>query len=948
MYVTGVKNRIIFLFTLASFFALVFSFIDASTVAEGPTLGLAPETIPQRNHVLSVAPNNTQIPTFENPHNLTFFYAKARNYGISVNTTNVEGYGELDYVNLSLWDDSRGTEYWTLTYDEDSNNFSENDPNSYITLMTGLCKSWKSGDKLDILFVITINWDHPDISNTDTRLFTYDSAAENDTDWYETNWDFETRLDYVVSPSVTSDVDGTVDRGNLDETFHITGTVEYFGSSPSVRPMWNVVDVWVSTSQYGSNIGPWSDLTPTSGAFSVTCYADDALGQDTYIVKLVNESAGSGGSSLYHTTDLTDTYIADIVQVQSYSVSDARDNINDDVTIDVTLWYDHDDSLVTDGTVTINGVAAAHQGSGVWRITENKATVQAVTYNTVAVTGNTHGITTEDQNGQSTTVIWDQIVVQTTTVDDARLNINANAEIRVTLWLSYDSAYLGAGDAVTLDGVSMTWDAVNGWFDLPRTKASVGSWLYFVNSSSEATFGITDLNLNFQQVSVIWDSLTVSLTDPTDQRNNINTNASGMIASAVYDYDSTSFDGTLTLNNTQYSYSTAQRQGYTVASASGDSYDITEISTNDETFHIWDSLTVLVTDPTDQRNNINTNASGMIASAVYDYDGGSYDGSLTLNDTTYQYATSGKRGYKVASATGDDTYGITSISDDTDETYCIWDRLVVNIQADDNTPSGEQEVAFVLVVAFDYGGQICTTYTLVVDRNGTLWNSFTYSNRSSFADSSASISYEYSILQITSESMYGITTFTSNTETVVWSAAQPPTITTTTTTTTTTTPPITPELIIITAFAVCAVGGAAYFFFFRPIPPQVFVQNTFDKATDVFQDSFKDQSDKLRLLLAAFADECLRTRESEVVRKIEQGELTPDEAESRIIEAIREFAKKVRKRLREPLDALLKEMPEAKIVQKLNEIGGGLCDSLWDMLDMGDLEGVVGGITASS
>ena len=251
MCVAWIRNRITILVALSLLFALTVSFIDLSTFEEDLSIGGVPEPIPLRNSVLSAPPNITLAPIFENPHDSTFFYARARNYQISVNVTDGDGYGDVDYVSLSLWDDTRTTEYWTVTYDEDNNTFSKNDPNDHITLVTGSCRYWKSSVvKLDILFVISIEWDHPDTTNTDTRLFSHDGGGENSTSWFETNWAVETRLDYAVNPSVTSDDSGTVDRGNLNETFHLEGTIIYYGSVAGCLHRIILNTVWRSISLF--------------------------------------------------------------------------------------------------------------------------------------------------------------------------------------------------------------------------------------------------------------------------------------------------------------------------------------------------------------------------------------------------------------------------------------------------------------------------------------------------------------------------------------------------------------------------------------------------------------------------------------------------------------------------------------------------------------------------
>ncbi|MHA1742729.1 MAG: LamG-like jellyroll fold domain-containing protein, partial [Candidatus Heimdallarchaeota archaeon] len=59
--------------------------------------------------------------------------------------------------------------------------------------------------------------------------------------------------------------------------------------------------------------------------------------------------------------------------------------------------------------------------------------------------------------------------------------------------------------------------------------------------------------------------------------------------------------------------------------------------------------------------------------AYYEYDGGPFSGSITLNDTLTK-DTVGKYGFKVASVT-DDNYGLTAFT--TGETTIIWDRIKI-------------------------------------------------------------------------------------------------------------------------------------------------------------------------------------------------------------------------------------------------------------------------------
>ncbi|MFQ5831715.1 MAG: hypothetical protein ACE5H4_03340 [Candidatus Thorarchaeota archaeon] len=458
---------------------------------------------------LSYAPANDQAPTLDNPSDTDNMYAQYLEYQVTVFVSDQNGFADIDYLEIGLWDNSQTTEYCRFRYDEDTNTFTEEyDGGTYVSLNSGGSSAVESGNDIDATFYFTIDWDFPDATDLDAQCYVIDTQTESTNTWFEVDWDVETRLDYSVTPSIDDGL-GTPDRGNLDGSFSLTGTVVYYMSVDD-NPSSAIVDVFVSGSEYGTNAGPWNDLTLSSGVFDVTCYADDLVGQDTYTVKVVEEGAGAGGTDLYYSTSVTDTYIADSVQVQSYSVGDDRVNVNDNVNIDVTLYYDYDDTVVTDGAVTINTISATHQGAGVWRITDSEAAVMANTYDIVAYSGGIHGLANVDQNGQSQQVIWDQIVVQTTVADDTRVNINDNVEVRVTLWLAYNSSFLGAGDSVTLDDTPMTWDAANSWFDLTVSQTSVGLWTYFVNASTEATFGITAIDTNSQSVDVIWDRVLVA------------------------------------------------------------------------------------------------------------------------------------------------------------------------------------------------------------------------------------------------------------------------------------------------------------------------------------------------------------------------------------------------------------------------------------------------------
>ncbi|MFW9887592.1 MAG: hypothetical protein ACFFER_05380 [Candidatus Thorarchaeota archaeon] len=748
-------------------------------------------------------PTNDASPDLTNADDADNLYARQRFYTIISNVSDADGYWDIDYVELTLYDNSQTQATWTIRYTVSSDLFTVPSGSDYIVLA-----SWSSalldGQNISITWAIKIDWDHVNLVDVDIEQYVTD-GTDSDDDFYEVNWDIETRL--AITGAQVDDGSGTADRGSLDGSFTYSGTVTYLGSSLSPRS--NETDVWVSSTEYGINIGPWSDLTLTSGTFGVTCYADDTVGEDTYTVKAVPEAQGADGNDLLQSA-VQDTYIADRVQVQTYSVTDDRVNVGDSVSVDVTLRYDYDDLAVLDGTVSINGGSATHigagiwritatesvviinvynlvsysggahgldivdqnlqsqaviwdqitvreysvlddrvnvgesvdvnitieyeyddspvtngvvtisgvpatyLGSGTWRITQSQGSVGSLNYDTVTCSGNTYGISSVNQNGLSQQVIWDRIQVQSYSVADSRVNIGDNVDIYVTLYYNYDSSPVSDG-AVAINGISASHTGSGVW-SIADSEAIVSANLYNTVTCSGNEFGITVVDQNLQSQQVIWDRVIVSSYDSDDGRININA-MSGDHVTLLYEYDSSPVsDGTVTVNGVAATYSggsgiwdfgemksISQSVTYNSVSVENNIYDITLVNQNGQSLlQIWDSISVSMIDPIDQRINVNENASGIVVTATYDYDGLPFDGIILLNNTDYQYSTVGRRGYEVSSVNGD-SFGISEISVN-DETYCIWDSLTVTISIGDARIDVGENASINVHAIYDYDG----------------------------------------------------------------------------------------------------------------------------------------------------------------------------------------------------------------------------------------------------
>jgi hypothetical protein len=89
----------------------------------------------------------------------------------------------------------------------------------------------------------------------------------------------------------------------------------------------------------------------------------------------------------------------------------------------------------------------------------------------------------------------------------------------------------------------------------------------------------------------------------------------------------------------------------------------------------WEQLTCYIDGPLFNTIQVGENATGIVCWAEYYYWASHgyryYTGTLTLNDTTYLYETPGIRAYRVASAAGDDEWGVVTIRS-SQVTACSW------------------------------------------------------------------------------------------------------------------------------------------------------------------------------------------------------------------------------------------------------------------------------------
>lgn len=763
-------------------------------------------------HITNTAPVNDVAPSCTNLDDGDNLYARRVLYEFDVSVQDADGFPDIDYVELSCTNFVGGAVRWTVRFDEDTATFSEQAGATYIAL-DGTSSNTSAGINLDITFVLYINWAHPNAANDDLKQFVIDDeggigAGASDTDEYNVDYDYETRLD--CSDFAVSDGSGTLNRGDISGAITFTGTVLYSGSAlfppntafTNVHIHYDPENTWLA-----------SDVGIVNGAFSIAYTAHAGVQTQNY--KVHSNMGASGGGHEAMVSNPLIAYISDRVQVQSYSVSDSRDNVNDNVNIDVTLDYDFDNTDVTDGTVTINGFAAAHQGAGVWRITRTSAAVTSVTYNNVQVTGNTHGITVEDQNGQSTTVIWDRIEFYSQALDDSRVDINANIEYRVQARLDFDNHALGAADSLTANfGGVMAWDAGNSWFDVSHSEAAVVSRTFSVTAGSEVTHGITALFDGVADPAGVWDRIELwwSDDDSGDARVNLNLGvefdwkirydfdnavigdgeasevriAWGSLTGPGWGHAAMSWDG----GNAWWQYidsdSVARGWEFFVYSITETQYGLT-VTHNFKAFNrtcIWDQIIVYYQAVDDGRVDINTNIE-FRAKGVLDYDEhplGAAD-SLTANtgvmawdagnswfDVSKSQAVPSDYTFNVSSG-NEATHGITVATANVSDPTGIWDRIEVWWSSHaDGSPDGSwarvgnnTNIELRFALRYEYDNANVTTGTVKI--NGSVWAWDAGNNWWDGNGNEATVGNYTYLLTWHSGDTHGITEFNNGTET---------------------------------------------------------------------------------------------------------------------------------------------------------------------------------------
>jgi hypothetical protein len=513
---------------------------------------------------------------------ITDFQAPATVYAgkyFLLNATINDANGIADFVNATVALSNSVTLRWVA----DGDTWSKEDPSNYCTLdSAGSVRTTLNSTAYKLSFRIKLGWSYPggsfNIESSGTKV--YDTQGASGTGGQVGIATFKN----VLSASVLTVNDY---RCNPSQALTFSGYWYYEGTSIPPPDGDYQVKIKLSGVQKGS-----TDTTLVSGAFSISdVTAESTVSSYSYTVEATYMASAGSFTAV----------IVDRIKVSSYTVSDSRANINDNVNIDATLVYEYDSTAVTTGTITSNGYSATHQGSGVYRITQTSSAVTSVTYNTVAGSESTYDLNTVNQNSQSTTVIWDRITVSFS-VNTTTPDMGDTVLFTVSLTRAFDSS--------SVTDYSYTINRDGSAFGNPHTSATFTdmhneevSYTYDFTSVIDNTYGIT-VFVDPNNILVAWASpLKVYQGGVVDGR--IDINSQGCVWFKIKwtnETEYTSIHGTATLNGslslTYVSARTRWEYNPTISSTGERTYHVASISggtfgddVGDKTI-IWDGLKV--------------------------------------------------------------------------------------------------------------------------------------------------------------------------------------------------------------------------------------------------------------------------------------------------------------------------------------------------------------------
>jgi len=343
---------------------------------------------------------------------------------------------------------------------------------------------------------------------------------------------------------------------------------------------------------------------------NITCVYDGAaLGTENYTVteynathrqvRIKNEVMNSKGEQfrLYTTSKNA------IHEIKAYCDGNETNHISPrrEATLNVTIKDPHGNPIVGQ-TVSIgcNGSSLGSTPShfdGVASINFTTPSEYSILYICANTSGNYCGILT----GELTVPPIDIIL----SPNGTRVDVNEVIQVLGAVKYTTDGTNVPSG-IITINGTS--YQVLNGAFSFTERKDVVGKQTYTVtNLSGTSVCTLT----NYPSIDLVWDRVKITL-NAGSSRVNVNS-THGISYSGIYEYDSAAWNGVLTLNDTNTSYSSIGKRGFNVTAITDPTYGLKTFTANSVSI-TWDALLI-------ERYDVDVSNQKMILKLVYASDG---------------------------------------------------------------------------------------------------------------------------------------------------------------------------------------------------------------------------------------------------------------------------------------------------------------------------------------
>lgn len=333
---------------------------------------------------------------------------------------------------------------------------------------------------------------------------------------------------------------------------------------------------------------------------------------------------------------------------------------------------------------------------------------------------------------ENTRPIWNQVRVMGYVLDDPVVDVSTECLVEVYLAYAFDEKPVLYGN-VTVNGLRALLNETTGRWSFWDVRYSPEETTYDLVAYSGGIYNLSSVDQNALYCELVWEQIVISMLFVLDDYIDVGTKAEIRVMAHLSCHDShyLGLEDTLYMDgvvmpwspNGYFHYHPSHDKVRTLtysvnmSGAFERTWGISSISTSPSVSVTWTGLVVNFTDPISHWLNVGMNASGISVSVSYAHNGASYDGTIRLNDTEFQYFDVERHCYALLPFLGDDSLGITYVVHD-DTTYAVWDGLVVDI-TDPFTQDllvGQNASGIVVKVWHAYDGQ---PYDGLVELNNT-------------------------------------------------------------------------------------------------------------------------------------------------------------------------------------------------------------------------------------